>query len=171
MPPGRRSAFRAGIWPDRHRESTEIGRPAGRRADFGAVPVAVRPKSGPEGRFTVRKRYCVTHSNLRTPPTSKSDACSIEPVRPRNVRNWYTRAFRYTLCYAIVRPGRKSAFRAGCWPDRHRESTEIGRAAGRRADFGAVPMAVRPKSSPEDRFTVRKRYCVTHSNLRTPPTS
>ena len=32
----------------------------GRRTDFGAFPVAVRPKSGPEGRFTTRKLYCVT---------------------------------------------------------------------------------------------------------------
>ncbi len=37
------------------------GRPwAGRRADLGAIPVAVRPKSGPEGRFSARKHYCVT---------------------------------------------------------------------------------------------------------------
>ena len=46
------------------------------------------------------------------------------------------------LCYAIVLPGRKSAFRAGFWPDCFRESTEIGPGrpkAGRRADFGAFP--------------------------------
>ena len=37
------------------------GRPkAGRRADFGALPVAVRPKSSPEARFPARKHYCVT---------------------------------------------------------------------------------------------------------------
>ncbi len=42
-------------------------RPAfGRRAGFGAFPVAVRPKSGPEGRFTARKHYCVTG-----PPAAK----------------------------------------------------------------------------------------------------
>ncbi len=33
--------------------------------------------------------------------------------------------------------------------------------AGRRADFGAFPEAVRPKSSPEDRVPARKQYCVT----------
>ncbi len=33
------------------------------RTDFGAFPVAVRPKSGPEGRYTARKHYCVTYSN------------------------------------------------------------------------------------------------------------
>ncbi len=39
------------------------GRPsANRRADFGVFPVAVRPKSGPEGRFPARKHYCVTYS-------------------------------------------------------------------------------------------------------------
>ncbi len=37
-----------------------------------------------------------------------------------------------TLCYAIVLPGRKSAFRAGFWPDCYRENTEIGPPAGRR---------------------------------------
>ncbi len=30
-----------------------------------------------------------------------------------------------TLCYALVLPGRKSAFRAGFWPDCYRENTEI----------------------------------------------
>ncbi len=51
LPPGK----------DRNRPS---GRPkAGRRADFDAFPVAVRPKSNPEGRFPARKHYCVT-SNI-----------------------------------------------------------------------------------------------------------
>ena len=59
-----------------------------------------------------------------------------------------------TLCYAIVLPGRKLAFWAGFWPDCHRERTESGPAAGRRpsagrrADFGAFPVAVRPKIRP-----------------------
>ncbi len=44
-----------------------------------------------------------------------------------------------TLCYAIVLPGRK---------------------AGRRADGGAFPVAVRSKSGPEGRFPVQKYYCV-----------
>ncbi len=39
-----------------------------------------------------------------------------------------------TLCYAIVLPGRKSAFQAGFWPDCYRESTEIGSPAGLRRD-------------------------------------
>ncbi len=30
------------------------------------------------------------------------------------------------LCYAILLPGRKSAFRAGIWPDGYREDIEIG---------------------------------------------
>jgi hypothetical protein len=37
-----------------------------------------------------------------------------------------------TLCYAIVLPDRKSAFRAGFWPDCYRESNEIGPPAGLR---------------------------------------
>ncbi len=35
-----------------------------------------------------------------------------------------------TLCYAIVLPGRKSAFRAGFWPDCYLEITEFGPPAG-----------------------------------------
>ncbi len=61
------------------------------------------------------------------------------------------------LCYAKVRPGRKSACRPGFWPD-----CCPGRpSAGRRADFGVFPAAVRPKSGPEGRFPERKHYCVT----------
>ncbi len=48
-----------GVLPgkDRIRPS---GRPkAGRRAEFCVFPVAVRPKSSPEGRFPARKHYCV----------------------------------------------------------------------------------------------------------------
>ncbi len=57
---------------------------SGRRADFGALPVAVRPKSGPEGRFTARKHYCVLnmeHSGgFGTPGTQVFEAkCSSAP--------------------------------------------------------------------------------------------
>ncbi len=45
--PGRRSDLQAGFWLDCYRERTEIG-------------LQARPKSGPEGRFTARKYYCVT---------------------------------------------------------------------------------------------------------------
>ncbi len=50
----------AGLLHGKHRNRPS-GRPsAGRRADFGAFPVAVRPKSGPEVRFPAQKHYCVT---------------------------------------------------------------------------------------------------------------
>ncbi len=49
--------------------------------------------------------------------------------------------------------GPQIGLRAGFWPDCFRESIKIGppagRRAGRRADFVFVPVAVRPKSSPE----------------------
>ncbi len=52
----------AGLRPGNHRNRPS-GRPkAGRRTDFGSFPVAVRLKSGPEGRFPARKHYCVTWS-------------------------------------------------------------------------------------------------------------
>ena len=55
----------AGLLPGKHRNRPS-GRPkAGWRADVGAFPVAVRPKSGPEGLFPARKHYCVTTRGLR----------------------------------------------------------------------------------------------------------
>ena len=51
----------AGLLPGQHRNRPS-GRPsAGRMADFGAFPVAVRLKSGPEGRSAARK-HCCEHS-------------------------------------------------------------------------------------------------------------
>ncbi len=49
----------------------------------------------------------------------------------------------YTLCYAIVLPGRKSAFRAGFWPDCYRERTEIGPPAGGRPAGGRISVLSR----------------------------
>ncbi len=45
-----------------------------------------------------------------------------------------------TLCYAIVHPGWKSAFRAGFWPDCHRATPEIGPPAGLR--LAGAPVSV-----------------------------
>jgi hypothetical protein len=56
-----------------------------------------------------------------------------------------------TLRYAIMLPGRKSAFRAGFQPDCYRENTEIGPPAGRRPAQGrfrcfpgSSPAQIRP---------------------------
>ena len=51
----------------------------------------------------------------------------------------------FIVCYAIMLPARKSAFRAGFWPDCDWESTEIGPPAGRRAKIRPG----RPISGPE----------------------
>jgi hypothetical protein len=60
--PGRKSGFRAGLWPESGRESLKIGPPAGRMpADFEVVPMRIRPKSGTDARFPARKQYCVTY--------------------------------------------------------------------------------------------------------------
>ncbi len=64
-----------------------------------------------------------------------------------------------TLCYAVVLPGLKSAFRAGFRPDCYRESSRP--KAGRRADFCVFLVVVRPKSGPEGRLAVRRHYFVT----------
>ncbi len=44
----------------------------------------------------------------------------------------------HALCYAIVLPGRTSAFRAGFWLDYYREITEIGPPAGLRPAGGPI---------------------------------
>ena len=56
-----------------------------------------------------------------------------------------------TLCHAIVLPGRKSALRAGFWPDCYWEGSEIGlRPADGRPDGvfrcfpGSSPAKIRP---------------------------
>ncbi len=71
----------------------------------------------------------------------------------------------YTLCHAMVLPGRKSVFRdsilAGMLPGSRRNCPSRWPNASGRADFGAFPVAVRPKSGPEGRLTARKHYCVT----------
>ena len=65
----------AGLLPGKHR-NWPSGRPsAGRRADFGAFPVAVRPKSGPEGRCTARKHYCLIRSHF-----GSSCGCRVSAV-------------------------------------------------------------------------------------------
>ncbi len=83
------------------------------------------------------------------------------PGRPRKIPDWCGSTWEFQVqgvvvfqgcslagtCdlgnYSMLRnnAGRKSAFRAGFWPDCYRESTDIGR----RADFEAFPVAVRPK--------------------------
>ncbi len=50
----------AGLLPGKHRNRPSRRPSAGRRANLGALPVAVRPKSGPEGRCQTRKHCCVT---------------------------------------------------------------------------------------------------------------
>ncbi len=64
MIPDGKAAFRAGFGPGCYRENLEIGPPAGLQPAGGPISVLflvlVRPKSGPEVRFTARKHYCTT---------------------------------------------------------------------------------------------------------------
>ena len=53
-----------------------------------------------------------------------------------------------TLCHAIMLPARKSAFRAGFWPDCYRERTQIGLPAGLRPAGGLISVLSFPGSSP-----------------------
>ncbi len=52
----------AGLLPIKYRTRPSGRLSAGRRSDFGAFPVADRPKTGPDGRLTARMHYCVTQS-------------------------------------------------------------------------------------------------------------
>ncbi len=58
--------------------------------------------------------------------------------RPLVPRARATKFKSHTLCYAIVLPVRKSAFRAGLWPDCYRESAEIGSPVGLRPAGGPI---------------------------------
>jgi hypothetical protein len=76
-----------------------------------------------------------------------------DPKAPK-LKSKICQQVRPSLCYAIELPGRKSAFRAGFWKA---PKSALRPAFGRpEADFGAFPVAVRPKSGPEGRFTARK---------------
>ncbi len=48
-----------------------------------------------------------------------------------------------TLCYAIVLPARKSAFRAGLWPDCYREGAKLGPPTGLRPAEGPISVSSR----------------------------
>ncbi len=91
---------------------------------FG-IPLAERPSQhGSAARYT-----CVT--------------CLPDPhPSPRHLNKspWNVRP---TLCYAIVLPGRKSAFRVGFWPDCCRESTESGPPVGLRPAGGPISVFCR----------------------------
>ncbi len=50
----------AGLLPGSHRHRSSCRPSAGRWADLGVFPVAVPPKSGPEGGFPARKHYSAT---------------------------------------------------------------------------------------------------------------
>ncbi len=70
----------AGLLPGKHRNRIS-GRPsAGRRADVGSLPVAVRPKSGPEGR---RSQFEFLGGRVRGPRVYTTPARRFFWSRPR----------------------------------------------------------------------------------------
>ena len=77
---------------------------------------------------------------------------------------WPSLCDENTLCYAMVLPGRKLAFRAGFWPDCYRGSTEIGPPAGLRPAGGPISMLLRwcgQNPARKGRFSARKHHCAT----------
>ena len=151
--PGRQSGVRLGFRPDSSRENLKISTPAGRRADFEAFPIRLRPGSpisGPEAvlcniMYVQRPRLSIVwpvleliqiktvyRSRQLAPqvPTSPSSVVLPAPgLRSQFGAGWDPKP---TLCYAIVLPGLKAVFRAGFRPDSNRESFTIGPLAGKR---------------------------------------
>ena len=189
MLPSRKSAFRAGFWPDCNRENTEIGPPAGPAG--GPISVLSRKQSGqnPARKADLRPgstivQHRVTNRDLKRPgPSADADSVRLWSV---HVRLAYLRSFRhFQFKFLGARPGHghdmalKSFYSllrnnasgpeiglpgrilAGLLPGRHRNRPSGRPSAGRRADLGGFAVAVRPKSGPEGRFTARKHYCVT----------
>ncbi len=62
----------AGLLPGKNRNRPFVPP----EADFGTFPVAVRPQSGPDGRSTARKHYCVTQSTIHLKPGRPPDQWS-----------------------------------------------------------------------------------------------
>ncbi len=67
------------------------------------------------------------------------------------------------LFYGLAPPGRKiglpSRIWAGFFSEKHKNRPSGRPKAGRRPDSEALPTRIRPASSPEARFPVRKHYC------------
>jgi hypothetical protein len=94
---------------------------------------------------------------LATLKVSKAKREFPQQMMPSKRQPRMLRCLIHALCCALVLPCRKSAFRAGFWPDCYRESNRnrpCRPKAGRRADFGSFLAAVRPNSGPEGRFSM-----------------
>ncbi len=102
--------------------------------------------------------------------------CFFSLCKSRRWRDDFTRCvcerlliLSTTLGYAIMFPGRKSGFRAGCRPDSIRENLKICLPAGRRHDFKPFPTRLKPKSNSAARFRARKHYrCLRNTRLSEP---
>ena len=146
------------LLPGKHRN-----RPSGRHA----FPVAVRPKSGPEGRFPARKHYGVTQSTSvsaiwaspgSTPKLAPTRRCCMSEWPLAGPKPYYSMLRNSASGPEIGLPGR---ILAGLLPGKNRNRLSGRPKAGRRADFGGFLVAVQQNSGPEVRFTARKHYCVT----------
>ena len=93
----------AGLLLGKHRNRPS-GRPkADPRADLGAFPAAVRPESGPEGRLTARKQYCVTECSSHMQILDLSFDGGAENLTKCNY-NWFPELILGGFC---------TSFRAG----------------------------------------------------------
>jgi hypothetical protein len=130
------------VWPDFWDAFLRSGRPRGPRKAF--------KNAGGEAPHLF-ERVQIGTPQIGPRRAGIRSAWSVEVLGPGG-RGWTTSAtLRVSgrgcsvidfgiLCYAVVLPGRKSTFHAGFWPDRCRESIEIGPPAGLRPAGG--PMSV-----------------------------
>ncbi len=92
--------------------------------------------------FMIQRGPSICMSNYTSVPTVLLAYWDVMASHEINqMEPWLPLVFG-TLCYAIVLPGRKSAFRAGFWPDCYRASTQLGPPSGWHADVVDFPVAV-----------------------------
>ena len=128
----------------RHRNGDSKIGPGGRKP--GRKPKENDPKqrkpTETQGPCPDLRGFCISALTLWCGVSQRSGSVQRARWQPR----------KNILFYAIVLPGRNSAFRAGFWPDcyrgKHRNRPSGRPSAGRRAVFGSFPVAVRPKIRP-----------------------
>ncbi len=103
-------------------------------------------------RVPARMLDCVTQSRIRAvcsicrPSGWHWNGLHLKPKRSNDLSTVVSSMTGHfnTLCYTIVFPGRKSSFQEGFRTDSNRESFNICPPAGRRAEFDALPVKIRP---------------------------
>jgi hypothetical protein len=119
-------------------EDQMIDSAPGFRPNFGPLGPTAGPGSSGNGPGSKNSAGC-TKQQPRRPIQSPSRGYLSFWDRPQKDKNIHD-----ILCFAIVLPGRKSAFRARFWPDCHRERTENGPEGRSRWFPRSIPAKIQP---------------------------